>query len=215
MEPAALFASLADRIDAVLPQTQCRQCGYDGCRPYADAITRGDADIDQCPPGGVKAIARIASVVGRTPIPLNPVNGAEKPLALAVIDESLCIGCTLCIQACPVDAIVGAAKRMHDVVADLCTGCELCLPPCPVDCIDMVPAAFAWNDDRARDSRLRHKARNLRLQHARASDAKARAASDIPLHKADASADDRARRRKAIIAAAVARAARRRHDASR
>ena len=155
--------SLVNRIDAVLPQTQCRQCGFDGCRPYATAIARGDAEINQCPPGGETGVARIAHVVGRVPMPLNPANGIEKPFALAVIDETLCIGCTLCIQACPVDAIVGAGKRMHDVVADLCTGCELCVPPCPVDCISMVPADFAWDDAHVGAARANHAARSRRL----------------------------------------------------
>ncbi|MEO8937376.1 MAG: RnfABCDGE type electron transport complex subunit B [Burkholderiaceae bacterium] len=152
-----------DAIDAVLPQTQCRQCGYDGCRPYAAAIAHGEADIDRCPPGGDIGLAKIASVVGRPTKPLDPMRGITKPLSLAVIDEALCIGCTLCIQACPVDAIVGGAKRMHDVVADLCTGCELCLPPCPVDCITMVAADFAWDDLHAAAARTHHDARSARL----------------------------------------------------
>lgn len=156
-----------DDIDAVLPQTQCRQCGYDGCRPYAAAIADGEAEINQCPPGGDRGIARLAAVVGRPPIPLNTAHGVPKPLALAWIDESLCIGCTLCIQACPVDAIVGGAKRMHDVVAELCTGCELCLPPCPVDCIVLVPAACEWDDAAAAAARLRHDARDARLARSR------------------------------------------------
>lgn len=129
---------VADQIDALLPQTQCAQCGFPGCRPYAAAIARGDADINQCPPGGDATIRALAGLLGREPKPLNADNGVEKPKRLALIDESRCIGCTLCIQACPVDAIVGAAKLMHTVIADECTGCELCLPPCPVDCIDLV-----------------------------------------------------------------------------
>ena len=155
--------SLVARIDAVLPQTQCTQCGYDGCRPYASAIAAGAAEINQCPPGGERGVERLAAVTGRAPIALNPVHGVPKPLALAIIDEAACIGCTLCITACPVDAIVGAAKRMHDVVADLCTGCELCIAPCPVDCISMVPAPFAWDDARAVVARERHDARAARL----------------------------------------------------
>ena len=131
--------SLADRIEDVLPQTQCTKCGYDGCRPYAEAIAAGTADINQCPPGGAEGIARLSSVTGRKVIPLNPINGLERPRAVAYIDEALCIGCTLCIQACPVDAIVGAAKLMHTIVPDLCTGCDLCVNPCPVDCIVMYP----------------------------------------------------------------------------
>jgi electron transport complex protein RnfB len=125
-------------IDAILPQTQCGQCGFAGCRPYAEAIAAGEADINQCPPGGENGIVALAELLGRDPKPLNPENGAEKPKMLAVIDEQNCIGCTLCIQACPVDAILGAAKHMHTVIAKECTGCELCLAPCPVDCIQMI-----------------------------------------------------------------------------
>jgi len=129
---------VVDQIDALLPQTQCAQCGYPGCRPYAEAIASGEADINQCPPGGEAGIRALADLLGREPKPLNPENGVEKPRTVAVIDEEVCIGCTLCIQACPVDAIVGASKQMHTVIEEVCTGCDLCLPPCPVDCIDMV-----------------------------------------------------------------------------
>ncbi|MGB1556380.1 MAG: electron transport complex subunit RsxB [Oceanococcaceae bacterium] len=143
---------LVEQIDAVLPQTQCGQCGYPGCRPYAEAIAEGAAEINQCPPGGEDGIIALAELLGREPLPLNPENGEaqEKPL-VAWIDESLCIGCTLCIQACPVDAIVGANKLMHTVIAAECTGCKLCLPPCPVDCIELhdlpqTPRNWAWPD---------------------------------------------------------------------
>ncbi|MBL8259745.1 MAG: electron transport complex subunit RsxB [Candidatus Competibacteraceae bacterium] len=132
---------IADKIDAILPQTQCGQCGFAGCRPYAEAIAAGEADINQCPPGGENGIVALAELLGRDPKPLNPENGIEKPKMLAVIDEQNCIGCTLCIQACPVDAILGAAKHMHTVIAKECTGCELCVAPCPVDCIHMLPVA--------------------------------------------------------------------------
>lgn len=132
-------ASLADAIDAVLPQTQCTRCGYAACRPYAEAVARGEADINQCPPGGAEGVRRLAALVGREPKPLNPANGAEQPRAAALIDEARCIGCMLCIQACPADAITGAPRRMHTVLTQYCSGCELCLPPCPVDCIEMVP----------------------------------------------------------------------------
>ena len=130
---------LVDKIDALLPQTQCGQCTYPGCRPYAEAIAKGEADINQCPPGGESTIIALADLLGKDPKPLNPEHGVEKAKTVAVIDEHICIGCTLCIQACPVDAILGAAKQMHTVIASECTGCELCVPPCPVECIDMVP----------------------------------------------------------------------------
>ncbi len=132
---------VVDQINAVLPQTQCGQCNFPGCRPYAEAIAAGEADINQCPPGGEAGIRALADLLGREAKPLNPENGEEKPALVAVIDETVCIGCKLCIQACPVDAILGAPKLMHTVIAAECTGCELCLPPCPVDCIDLVPAA--------------------------------------------------------------------------
>ena len=142
-------AELVERIDAVLPQTQCGQCGYAGCKPYALAIARNEAQINQCPPGGEAGIRDLARLLGRREIPLNPDNGVEKPPVLALIREEECIGCTKCIQACPVDAIVGAPKLMHTVIADLCTGCELCIPPCPVDCIDLVALTGARPDSHA------------------------------------------------------------------
>ncbi len=129
---------VADQIEAILPQTQCGQCNYPGCRPYAEAIAGGEAGINQCPPGGESGIKAMAALLGIEAMPLNPENGEEKPKAVAVIDELACIGCTLCIQACPVDAILGASKQMHTVIESECTGCDLCLPPCPVDCIEMV-----------------------------------------------------------------------------
>mgnify|MGYP001812521634 CR=1 FL=1 len=129
---------VADQVDALLPQTQCAQCGFPGCRPYAEAIASGEAEINQCPPGGEAGIKALADLLGREALPLNPENGEEKPRTVAIIDEQVCIGCTLCIQACPVDAIVGATKQMHTVIEQECTGCDLCLPPCPVDCIEMV-----------------------------------------------------------------------------
>ena len=132
---------LLDKIDALLPQTQCGQCGYPGCRPYAEAIAREEADIDQCPPGGDACVQALAELLGRESKPVNAAFGAEKPPAVAFIDEPRCIGCALCLPACPVDAILGAPKFMHTVIASECTGCELCLPVCPVDCIDMKPLA--------------------------------------------------------------------------
>jgi electron transport complex protein RnfB len=132
--------TLVTRIDALLPQTQCAQCGYPGCRPYAEAIAGGEADINQCPPGGDAGVQALAALLGVEPKPLSSEHGESKPPQLAFIREEECIGCTKCILACPVDAIVGANRLMHTVVPELCTGCELCLPPCPVDCIDLIPA---------------------------------------------------------------------------
>lgn len=129
---------IVEQIDQLLPQTQCGQCGYPGCRPYAEAIAAEQADINQCPPGGEAGVRALATLLGREPKPLNPENGVEAPKKLALIIEADCIGCTKCIQACPVDAIIGAPKLMHTVIDELCTGCELCLPPCPVDCIELV-----------------------------------------------------------------------------
>ena len=130
---------LVDDIDAILPQTQCGQCSYAGCRPYAEAIANDEADINQCPPGGKATIASLARLLDRDEKPLNPENGNLSVKTVAVIDEQTCIGCTLCIQVCPVDAILGATKLMHTVIESECTGCDLCLPPCPVDCIEMIP----------------------------------------------------------------------------
>ena len=127
---------VADQVESLLPQTQCGQCGYPGCRPYAEAVARGEEEINRCVPGGEATVRSLADLLGRDPVPLEV---EEKPPAVAVIDEQACIGCTLCLQACPVDAIVGAAKQLHGIIAAECTGCELCLPPCPVDCIHMVP----------------------------------------------------------------------------
>ena len=127
---------IADQIDSLLPQTQCGQCGYPGCRPYSEAIAAGEADINLCPPGGEATVLALADLLGRDP---KPLEAEVREKAVAVIDENTCIGCTLCIQACPVDAILGAAKQMHTVIESECTGCELCLEPCPVDCIEMVP----------------------------------------------------------------------------
>lgn len=125
---------LVEKIESILPQTQCGQCGFAGCRPYAEAISSGAAEINLCPPGGAEGVRKLADLLGRE---VKPLDAEEKPKQVAVIDETTCIGCTLCIQACPVDAIVGAAKQLHTVVGSLCTGCELCLKPCPVECIDM------------------------------------------------------------------------------
>jgi electron transport complex protein RnfB len=213
-------ATLADRIDALLPQTQCTKCGYAGCRPYAEAIADGQAQINQCPPGGAAGIARLAGLLHRPPLPLNPANGAEKPLHVAVIDEPLCIGCTLCIQACPVDAIVGAPKMMHTVLAATCTGCDLCLPPCPMDCIAMVPVEppRAWTTADAEAARARFDARKLRLvreqgQRDERLAAKALAKLD-ELDGRDDLAPEEVDRKKAVVKAAIERARARRRQAA-
>jgi electron transport complex protein RnfB len=162
--------SLADRIDALLPQTQCGQCRYEGCRPYAEALARGEAGHNHCPPGGDPTIRALARLLGREPLPLDTSYGETRPRALAVIDETQCIGCTLCIQDCPVDAIVGAAKLMHTVIADECTGCELCLRRCPVDCIAMhavEDAATGWSAETAGADALYRAGRAGRRYHAR------------------------------------------------
>lgn len=131
---------VVDQIDAILPQTQCGQCGYPGCRPYAEAIARGEAEINQCAPGGEAGIQALATLLDREPKPLSDEHGTVKEAKTVVyIDEQVCIGCTLCIQACPVDAIIGAAKHMHTVISEECTGCDLCIPVCPVDCIYQRP----------------------------------------------------------------------------
>ncbi|WP_460902587.1 electron transport complex subunit RsxB [Paraburkholderia jirisanensis] len=174
--------TLAERIEDLLPQTQCTKCGYDGCRPYAEAIAHGTANYNQCPPGGVEGVARVAALLGKPVIPINPVNGVERPRPVAFIDESLCIGCTLCMQACPVDAIAGAAKQMHTIIAELCTGCDLCVAPCPVDCIAMLPVTGeatgwdAWTQQQADAARVRHDRHLARLEREReASEARAAA----------------------------------------
>jgi H+/Na+-translocating ferredoxin:NAD+ oxidoreductase subunit B len=150
------------QIDALLPQTQCTRCGYRGCKPYAEAIAAGEAEINQCPPGGSATIHALAALLGRPVLALNPSCGVEMPARVAWIDESRCIGCAKCLAPCPVDAIVGAQRFMHTVLVDRCTGCELCIAPCPVDCIEMrAPSASAVND--APLNRARFQAHNARL----------------------------------------------------
>ncbi len=175
---------LAQALDDALPQTQCTRCGYPDCRRYAEAIASGEAEIDQCPPGGAEGIARLARLTGRAARPLSAAHGVEAPRLLAVIDEDWCIGCTLCLEACPVDCIVGGPKAMHTVIDALCTGCELCLPACPVDCIALVPASGtrtgwqAWSAGQADTARHRYAWHTERLQrdaHERASQLAARA----------------------------------------
>lgn len=145
--PSPTLAALSQRLNAALPQTQCTRCGYPDCQAYAQAMAEGSADINRCPPGGAEGITRLAALLERAPLPLDIERGHEGPRALAVIDEAWCIGCTLCIKACPVDCIVGAPKHMHTVIDALCTGCELCVPVCPVDCISMpsvTPGQSGW-----------------------------------------------------------------------
>ncbi|MGA9915873.1 MAG: electron transport complex subunit RsxB [Paraburkholderia sp.] len=217
--------TLADRIEDLLPQTQCTKCGYPACRPYAEAVARGEANYNQCPPGGVEGIARLAALLGKPVIPLNSANGVERPRPLAVIDEQVCIGCTLCMQACPVDAIVGAPKQMHTVIVELCTGCDLCVPPCPVDCIAMPSVTGhatgwdAWSQSQADAARERHNRREARLAREREA-AEARAAArravsstsaqvteiDATATVAVPAADDAEAKKRAIIQAALERA---------
>ncbi|HEY2968189.1 MAG TPA: RnfABCDGE type electron transport complex subunit B [Casimicrobiaceae bacterium] len=197
--------ALVERIDALLPQTQCRRCGYDGCRPYAHAIAQGSATINQCPPGGDDTVAALSKLLGVPLLPLDASHGESGPLLSARIDETACIGCTLCIAACPVDAIVGAAKLMHTVLAERCTGCELCVPPCPVDCIALLPLARPWtrsDAERARDHFAAHVARHERKTAITRSEAAT---------QASASRDEvAAARRRAAVAAALVRARTRR-----
>ena len=158
-------AADAARIDALLPQTQCTRCGYAGCLPYAEAIVRGEAQINQCPPGGAATIEQLAHLLDRQALPLNPDYGVESEPLLAVIDEARCIGCAKCLPPCPTDAIVGAQRMLHTVIAESCTGCELCIAPCPVDCIRMVPRArapWAMAPPAATDNAQRFGARNAR-----------------------------------------------------
>jgi len=154
--------SLADAIDRALPQTQCTRCGYPDCRRYAEAVATGQAAINRCPPGGAEGVARLARLTDQPNTPLDPECGVEAPRAVALIDEAVCIGCTLCIAPCPVDCIVGAPKAMHRVIDEFCTGCALCLPACPVDCISLVPVTGdrtgwqAWTADQAETARERY-----------------------------------------------------------
>ncbi len=204
----------AARLHAALPQTQCTRCGYPDCAGYAQAMAEGAAAINQCPPGGAEGVARLAALTGQSPLPLNPAHGTEGPRAVAVIDESWCIGCTLCLEVCPTDAILGANKFMHTVIERYCTGCELCLPVCPVDCIALDNVTGnrtgwqAWSQAQADEALRRYEARRERL----ARDARDEAGR---LHEPDVTADRESRegdgrqaadRKKSVIEAALARA---------
>lgn len=159
-----MSATLAEQIDAILPQTQCRKCGFQGCRPYAVAIAAGGAEINQCPPGGEAGILKLSALLGVAAKPLDPAFGIERPRLVAVINEADCIGCTKCLPPCPTDAILGASKHMHTVIAAECTGCELCVAPCPVNCISMQPATDSdWSVENAERGRQRFQAKNRRL----------------------------------------------------
>ncbi|HLR12602.1 MAG TPA: electron transport complex subunit RsxB [Burkholderiaceae bacterium] len=203
---------LVDSIDALLPQTQCTQCGYDGCRPYATAIAQGEADINRCPPGGQEGVNQLAELLGVAPPALDTSRGLPGPLQVAIIDEAHCIGCTLCIQACPVDAIVGANQLMHTVLSDQCTGCELCVAPCPVDCISMVAANREWTPEDARAARRHHEQRHARLdrQHTEEGALAARTLSNKA--RISEQADTDAGSRQQVIADALAQARARRQS---
>lgn len=201
-----------EAINALLPQTQCRRCGYEGCRPYAEAIASDTAPINRCPPGGAAGIARLADLLDTPPIPLDAGCGSEGPRTVARIEGEHCIGCTKCIQACPVDAIMGAPKRMHTVLAELCTGCDLCVPPCPVDCIVMEPLSPqpepVWSDSDARAARGRHEARAHRLVRVAAERDRRlaeRATTKLEALQTEPPGSETARKR-AAIEAAIARA---------
>ena len=210
--------SLVEQLNNALPQTQCTRCGYPDCQRYAEAIAQGEADINQCPPGGLEGVERLAALTGKPVTPLNPDNGLEGPRTIAIIDEAWCIGCTLCIAACPTDAIVGANKRMHTVVEAYCTGCELCIPACPVDCISLEPIDInlsgwaSWPQELADLARQRYDARTARLQreakeHDERLQAKAlKKLADLPAHTKGTAQASEVDRKRAIIEAALAKA---------
>jgi electron transport complex protein RnfB len=212
-------STLADRILDALPQTQCTRCGYPDCKAYAQAIALEQAPINQCPPGGAEGVAILARLTGKPVQPLNLEHGLEGPMTVAVIDEAWCIGCTLCIKACPTDAILGSNKVMHTVIESVCTGCDLCLPVCPVDCIEMVPISgdktgwAAWSAELATQARVRYESRQIRLvkeeqEHAERQEAKAAMKlADLETHTHVAEDPDKEMARKrAIIEAAMAKA---------
>ncbi len=210
--------SLVEQLNNALPQTQCTRCGYPDCQRYAEAMAIGEADINQCPPGGIEGVERLAALTGKPALPLNPENGLEGPRTIAIIDEAWCIGCTLCIAVCPTDAIVGANKRMHTVVEPYCTGCELCIPACPVDCISLEPIDLnlsgwaSWPQELADLARQRYDARTTRLkreavEHDERLAAKAvKKLADLPAHTKGTEHAPEVDRKRAIIEAALAKA---------
>jgi electron transport complex protein RnfB len=218
-EYKAVALTLADQINNLLPQTQCTKCGYSSCQEYAHAMADGSASYNQCPPGGQEGINRLANLLGKVSIPLNPAHGTEKARTVAFIEEATCIGCTLCIQACPVDAILGANKQMHTVIPELCTGCDLCVAPCPVDCIIMLPTACtstgwqAWSQKQADSANQRYQERQQRLIHEKQENEKRLLAKAhkklklVSLEAAETQAElDEKERKKKIIANAILRA---------
>ncbi len=204
---------LVKDIDAILPQTQCGQCGYAGCEPYAVAIVEGLADINQCPPGDVEGIQQLADLLGVKPKLLNTTHGLPKAKAVALIDENICIGCTFCIKACPVDAIIGAAKQMHTVITAECTGCELCIEPCPMDCIHMLPVEGETSTTKQEDkkkaanlARSRYQFRLQRLAHEKQARRERLMLTNVVkshIAKTPTSEEDR---KKSIVQAAIKRA---------
>ena len=213
------MSTLADRILDALPQTQCTRCGYPDCKAYAQAIALDQAPINQCPPGGAEGVAILARLTGQLVLPLNVEHGLEGPMTVAVIDEAWCIGCTLCIKACPTDAILGSHKVMHTVIESACTGCDLCLPVCPVDCIEMVPVSGnktgweAWSSELAAQARQRYESRQIRLVHeelehaSRLEEKATMKLADLETHThAAENADTEMARKRAIIESALAKA---------
>ena len=201
------MTATAVTVLAVLPQTQCTRCGYPDCAAYAQAIAQDTAGINQCPPGGAQGIEWLAALTGQPSVALNPAQGAEGPRSVAFILEDWCIGCALCLQACPTDAIIGSNKLMHTVIEAFCTGCELCLPVCPVDCISLENVTGtrsgweAWSAEQAETSRDRY------LFHSKQGlpDKRGNAEIPAPAGRPETQADAAGRKR-SVIEAALARA---------